>query len=165
MKNFRQLNAIALLFPVGVAVIELITNQTVFVALGSTALTGLLQLIIAVGLVLSGRITKQLLVYWMLTIVFFVTIWQTDWYYIWLLPPFLAIYLTLILYDENENPFLTADWKHLILINYEVNPELLKPYLPTGTEIDLFDGKCYVSLVGFLFHNTRVCGIKVVRHI
>ena len=33
--------------------------------------------------------------------------------------------------------FLTANWKNLIMINFEVTPELLLPFVPAGTELDL----------------------------
>jgi uncharacterized protein YqjF (DUF2071 family) len=61
--------------------------------------------------------------------------------------------------------FLTAEWRKLIMANYVIDPALLKPYLPAQTELDLFDGKCYVSLVGFMFQNTRLKGIRVPLHI
>ena len=53
----------------------------------------------------------------------------------------------------------------LILINYEVKPEILKKHVPFGTELDIHEGKCYLSLVGFLFLNTKVLGIKIPYHI
>lgn len=55
--------------------------------------------------------------------------------------------------------FLSAEWNWLAVLNYEIEPELLAPYVPKGVELD-FDqqGKTYVSLVGFLFQNTRVLG-------
>lgn len=61
-------------------------------------------------------------------------------------------------------PFLTAEWKNLILVNYEMPPSLLEKYLPFGTELDLWNGKCYVSVVGFLFVNTRLLGIRIPYH-
>lgn len=61
--------------------------------------------------------------------------------------------------------FLKAEWKKLIMINYVVPEELLLPYVPKETELDLWEGKCYVSLVGFLFRNTRVKGIGIPAHI
>ncbi|MBJ2126543.1 YqjF family protein [Flavobacterium sp. IB48] len=61
--------------------------------------------------------------------------------------------------------FLKAEWKNLTLVNYEIDAEILEKYLPTGTEIDIWDNKCYVSLVGFMFKNTRVLGLKVPFHI
>ncbi len=62
-------------------------------------------------------------------------------------------------------PFLIAEWRKLVLANYEINPEVLKPYLPAGTELDFWQNKCYVSLVGFMFLNTTVKGIKVPGHV
>lgn len=61
--------------------------------------------------------------------------------------------------------FLSAQWRKLLMINYQVDPEILKPYLPKGTELDLYEGKCLVSLVGFLFLETRILGIKFPFHI
>ena len=62
-------------------------------------------------------------------------------------------------------PFLTAEWRKLVLANYEVKPKILEKYLPFGTELDFWQNKCYVSLVGFMFLNTKVKGIKVPGHI
>jgi len=60
--------------------------------------------------------------------------------------------------------FLTAEWRKLILINYEFDPEILKKYLPHKTELDTWNNTCYVSLVGFKFCNTKVKGIKIPFH-
>ena len=61
--------------------------------------------------------------------------------------------------------FLTAEWKNLIMANYIVDPVVLKSYLPNKTELDLFNGNAYVSLVGFMFTNTCVMGLKIPFHI
>jgi hypothetical protein len=61
-------------------------------------------------------------------------------------------------------PFLTAEWRNLLMANYETDPAILKPYLPCGTELDTFQGKHYVSLVGFLFANTKLLGIPIPFH-
>jgi uncharacterized protein YqjF (DUF2071 family) len=61
--------------------------------------------------------------------------------------------------------FLTAEWNDLALINYEIDPIFLKKYVPIGTELDLWNGKCYISLIGFMFENTKVLGIKVPFHV
>lgn len=61
--------------------------------------------------------------------------------------------------------FLTAKWQDLIMANYEVDPSLLADRVPAGTELDLHDGKCFVSLVGFMFVDTRVLGVPVPFHI
>ena len=63
-----------------------------------------------------------------------------------------------------SHPFLTAQWRKLVLANYVVDPELLRPFIPHGTELGLWKGRCYVSLVGFLFQDTRLKGIRVPLH-
>jgi uncharacterized protein YqjF (DUF2071 family) len=61
--------------------------------------------------------------------------------------------------------FLSAEWRKLAIANYSVDPQMLEPYLPYGTELDLWEGHCYVSLVGFMFLDTRLLGIKVPFHV
>jgi len=61
--------------------------------------------------------------------------------------------------------FLTAKWNNLIMLNYEVDPDILKPHMPPFTELDLWQGKALVSMVGFLFRDTRVKGIKWPFHV
>jgi uncharacterized protein len=61
--------------------------------------------------------------------------------------------------------FLKAQWKNLVMINYEVDPEILKPYLPPGTVLDFWQDKCLVSMVGFMFLQTQVLGIKWPFHV
>ena len=61
--------------------------------------------------------------------------------------------------------FLTAEWNDLALINYEINPEILQKYVPIGTELDLWNSKCYISLIGFMFENVKVLGVKIPFHV
>lgn len=61
--------------------------------------------------------------------------------------------------------FLKAEWRKLAIANYIIDPKVLDKYVPPGTELDLWNGNCYVSLVGFMFKNTRILGIKVPFHI
>lgn len=60
--------------------------------------------------------------------------------------------------------FLTAEWNWLAMLNYEVAPEILTPFVPAGTELDVWQGKHLVSMVGFLFQKTRVAGIPIPFH-
>jgi uncharacterized protein len=60
--------------------------------------------------------------------------------------------------------FLHAEWRKLLMANYAVEEALLKPFVPAGTELDLFEGTCYVSLVGFMFLDTRVLGLRIPYH-
>lgn len=64
-----------------------------------------------------------------------------------------------------SKPFLTAAWKNLVLINYSVDPAILKPYLPYGVSLDTFNGIHYLSLVGFMFRDTTVMGMKIPFHL
>lgn len=56
---------------------------------------------------------------------------------------------------------LTCQWKKLAFANYIASPEILQQYLPSHTELDYLNGKCFVSLVGFQFKNVEIAGIKV----
>jgi uncharacterized protein YqjF (DUF2071 family) len=60
--------------------------------------------------------------------------------------------------------FLTANWRYLAMLNYEIEPEILRPYVPYGTELDQWNGKTFVSMVGFLFLDTRLFGLPVPWH-
>jgi uncharacterized protein YqjF (DUF2071 family) len=68
--------------------------------------------------------------------------------------------------------FLTAEWRKLIMAQYEVAPATLAPWLPRGVELDLYKdsgapetpARCCVSLVGFLFDRVRVKGLAVPFH-
>lgn len=60
--------------------------------------------------------------------------------------------------------FLTAQWRNLVMLNYEIDPELLSDHVPKGTEIDIWNGRTFVSLVGFEFLDTRLRGIGIPFH-
>lgn len=60
--------------------------------------------------------------------------------------------------------FLSAEWRSLVMINYEIDPAILQPLVPRGTELDCWQGKTFVSEVGFLFLNTRVLGMAIPFH-
>jgi|SRR5688572_3274807 uncharacterized protein len=60
--------------------------------------------------------------------------------------------------------FLSARWQLLAMLNWEVDPALLVPFVPPGLELDLHERKTFVSLVGFLFRDTRLLGIPVPGH-
>ena len=50
------------------------------------------------------------------------------------------------------------------MANYEVDPDVLRDLVPSGTELDFSSGRCFVSMVGFQFLDTRVLGIPVPFH-
>lgn len=63
-----------------------------------------------------------------------------------------------------KSVFLSAQWRKLAMANYVVDPEVLQPFVPQHTELDLWNGCCYVSLVGFRFIDTRLKGIPIPFH-
>ena len=62
------------------------------------------------------------------------------------------------------SPFLTAEWRWLAMLNYEIDPAVLLPFVPAGTELDSHDGKTYVSMVGFHFRYAKLRGFVIPFH-
>jgi uncharacterized protein YqjF (DUF2071 family) len=59
---------------------------------------------------------------------------------------------------DSNRVFLSAEWRDLVMLNYEVEPSLLSRYVPPGTILDSFQGRTYLSLVGFRFCHTKLLG-------
>jgi uncharacterized protein YqjF (DUF2071 family) len=55
-------------------------------------------------------------------------------------------------------------WRSLVMLNYEIDPSVLRPLIPKGAELDPWNGRHFASVVGFLFLNTRVLGVPVPFH-
>jgi hypothetical protein len=66
--------------------------------------------------------------------------------------------------SAEERIFLSARWHALAMLNYEVDPAILHPLVPRGTELDSHGGRTYVSVVGFLFLGTRLLGWPIPFH-
>lgn len=60
--------------------------------------------------------------------------------------------------------FLTANWRYLAMLNYVVDPKIVAPLVPPGTEIDFENGETFLSVVGFLFLDTRLLGFPIPLH-
>jgi len=60
--------------------------------------------------------------------------------------------------------FLTAEWRYLAMLNYEVDLSVLRSLVPKGTELDERNGSHFISLVGFLFLDTHVLGVPAFFH-
>ncbi|MEY2521212.1 MAG: uncharacterized protein QOF24_2971 [Verrucomicrobiota bacterium] len=61
-------------------------------------------------------------------------------------------------------PFLTANWRYLVMLNFAVDPKVLEVLAPPGTELDFHEGRTFLSVVGFLFLDTRVIGLPIPFH-
>jgi hypothetical protein len=60
--------------------------------------------------------------------------------------------------------FLTAEWRDLLMLNYAADPSSLRSHVPSGTELDQWNGTTYLSVVGFRFLKTRILGVSVPGH-
>lgn len=60
--------------------------------------------------------------------------------------------------------FLTAEWRYLAMLNFQIDPAVLRPLLPSGTELDAWNDRHFVSLVGFMFLNARIRGVAFPCH-
>lgn len=65
---------------------------------------------------------------------------------------------------KSSSIFLTAEWRYLAMLNYEIDPNVLTLFVPAGTELDFWNGKTFVSLVGFYFRDTRIAGFPIPFH-
>jgi uncharacterized protein len=66
--------------------------------------------------------------------------------------------------DIRRRAFLRAEWRDLVMLNFEAPAALLEPLVPAGVELDRWRGRLYVSIVGFKFADTRVLGVPVPGH-
>jgi uncharacterized protein YqjF (DUF2071 family) len=60
--------------------------------------------------------------------------------------------------SQSKRVFLSAEWRDLVMLNYDIEPSLLSRFVPPGTVLDSFKGRTYVSLVGFRFCHTKLLG-------
>ncbi len=66
--------------------------------------------------------------------------------------------------ERPARPFLSAEWRWLAMLSWEVPPAVLRPLVPAGVALDLWEGRALVSVVGFRFLRTRVLGVPVPFH-
>lgn len=66
---------------------------------------------------------------------------------------------------ESAPRFLTAVWRYLVMLNYHVDPAVLRSLVPRGTELDSWQDQTFVSVVGFMFQDTRLLGLRVPYHV
>lgn len=139
---------------------------------------GIVQVIIGFTLLirrdeLSKSKKIKLIIYWILVIlVFFLVLINLNFNYVagnlfclFVLPMAIATYFYFFTANLNSESFLEAEWENLALFNYEADKAVLEKYVPAGTVIDTWNNKCYASLVGFMFKNTTVLGLKFPFHI
>jgi hypothetical protein len=179
MKTLKVLNTVAIGIPIFLTILAVLINDSagnyISYALFSTVLTGLIQVILGINLLYNDSKNSKLILYIVTVLLLFVLwflnaqIFKSDilTYMLFPIPLLLAIYLSIIIYSQKpeKSSFMKAEWNDLLFINYEINPEFLNKYVPKGTELDLWNGKCYISLIGFMFEDVKILGIKIPYHI
>lgn len=168
MKVLKVLNTIALGIPIIFAVLSIINDDLLFISLMSTMATGAIQILVAFLYWYYFPKNIYIKVYFgFVTLFFFICYFPFFTIGFFFMPLLLAIFLSLIIYstDSQKRSFMKAEWNDLLFINYEIDPEVLKKYVPKGTEIDLWNGKCYISLIGFMFEDVKILGMKIPYHI
>ena len=66
--------------------------------------------------------------------------------------------------DARRRAFLTAEWRYLVMLNYDVDPAILHALVPRNTELDLWGGRAIASVIGFRFLRTRFLGVPIPLH-
>ena len=66
--------------------------------------------------------------------------------------------------SEATRPFLTAQWRNLVILTYAVDPARIIDLVPAGTTLDWWHRQAYVSLLAFQFLDTRILGTPIPFH-
>jgi uncharacterized protein YqjF (DUF2071 family) len=53
-------------------------------------------------------------------------------------------------------------WNHLLFAHWAVDPEVLRPLIPAGLEVDTFEGQAWVGVVPFWITGLRARGLPAV---
>ena len=61
-------------------------------------------------------------------------------------------------------PFLTANWRYLAMLNFAVDPKILRRWCRRRPSSIFTTGETFLSVVGFLFLDTRVMGLPIPLH-
>ncbi len=60
-------------------------------------------------------------------------------------------------------PILTAQWSNILIVTFEVPDDLVRPLLHPQLELDRWEGKAHVSMVGLDFVDIRLRRVRVPR--
>ena len=66
--------------------------------------------------------------------------------------------------SEASRPFLTAQWRNLIMLTYAIDPTRIIDRVPAGTTLDSWRGKTLITVLGFQFLAAKVLGAPVPFH-
>lgn len=58
-------------------------------------------------------------------------------------------------------PLMKAKFTELVALNFQIDPEILKPRLPKGLELNFYRDETYVSLVAMMLRNVKFYGFPI----
>jgi hypothetical protein len=103
MKELKYFNTFAILLPFFIGAFGCIDESYLIIALISTILTGCIQIIIGMSFAFLFPKNKNIKIYLLLVVLFFVLLFTNlGEYWVWLFPPLLCLYLTITLYEEKQ---------------------------------------------------------------
>jgi uncharacterized protein YqjF (DUF2071 family) len=53
------------------------------------------------------------------------------------------------------DPFLHVEWHRVLFLNYLIEPQIIRPFIPRAFELDLHNGNACISLVRVIMRNYR----------
>jgi uncharacterized protein len=57
-----------------------------------------------------------------------------------------------------------AEWRQLLMLSFEIDPDFLNPWVPAGLELSYWKQKTFITLVGLLNRNVRFFGLPIPFH-
>ena len=65
-------------------------------------------------------------------------------------------------FNDGHMKVMTQQWQELLFAHWAYEPEVVQRLLPSGVELDTFEGKAYVGLVPFNMRNLRLRGLPPI---
>ncbi len=61
-----------------------------------------------------------------------------------------------------RRPVMRQSWRDLLFLHWPIRPETLRPLVPSGLDVDLFEGTAYIGLVPFTMTGVRPVGVPPI---
>ena len=66
-------------------------------------------------------------------------------------------------WQPHRRSVMRQSWRDLLFVHWPIQPEELRPLVPSQLDIDLFEGTAYIGLVPFTMTGVRPVGVPPVR--
>lgn len=104
MKALNTMNYFMMGIPLGLILTGLVCEETLlYYGLWFTLLTGAFQVVVGIGMFIDSFCKHRfILIYLVAVAIFFLLLFNTYWKWLAIIPPILAIYMTIILFIETK---------------------------------------------------------------